>query len=153
MTTEQDLVDRADWFASVVELLQPRGRTLRSIADQMRPFLAPSVDYDPAAVAKYWQDPATVSRSLQAIRDAFDGLEDWSPASIEAALRSTAERAGVGFGKLVHPLRVALTGSHASPGIDRLVWLMGRDLVNQRVESAEDFLRGALQTNVDTPHA
>jgi hypothetical protein len=30
---------------------------------------------------------------------------------------------------------------------------MGRDLVSQRIAAAQDHLRSALQTNVDTPHA
>src|SRR5690606_34692573 len=44
LTTEQEIADQADRFANIVELLKPRGRTLVAIAEQMRPFLAPSVE-------------------------------------------------------------------------------------------------------------
>jgi glutamyl-tRNA synthetase len=140
LTTAQELTDRGDWFADLVELLKPRGRTLVSIADQMRPFLAPAVEYDPAAVAKHWKEPAAAEAALRAVRDAFDGIAEWSPESIDRALRQTAERDGVAFGKLVHPLRLALTGSQASPGIDQVVWLMGPPLVKSRIEAARSFL-------------
>jgi glutamyl-tRNA synthetase len=146
LTAEEDVVDRAEWFADLVELLKPRGRTVVSIAEQMRPFLAPSVEYEPAAVAKHWKDPDTAIAGLSAVRDAFEPLEDWTPDSIEAALRATAEGAGISFGKLVHPLRLALTGSQASPGIHQVVWLTGKRMLIQRIEDACRFL-AARQAN------
>jgi glutamyl-tRNA synthetase len=141
LAAEAEITDRADWLADIVELLKPRSRTLGSMVAQMRPFLAPAVDFEPAAVAKYWKDPAATIVGLTAVREAFDRLTEWTPESIEAALRQTAEGAGVSFGKLVHPLRLALTGSHASPGIDQVVWLTGQQLVGQRIEAACGFLR------------
>jgi glutamyl-tRNA synthetase len=78
---------------------------------------------------------------LRVAGDAFAALEDWRPEAIESALREAAEREGLGFGKLVHPLRLALTGTLASPGIDQVVWLLGRDVVTQRIADAEGFLR------------
>jgi glutamyl-tRNA synthetase len=140
LTTEQDIADRADWFASIVELLKPRGRTLVSIAEQMRPFLAPEVEYDPGAVAKHWKDADSTVAGLRAIQAAFEELTEWDPEAIETSLRSTAERREVSFGKLVHPLRLALTGSQASPGIHQVVWLQGRDMTRQRIDAACAYL-------------
>jgi glutamyl-tRNA synthetase len=136
LTTEAELADRSDWFNALVDLLKPRGRTTVAIAELMRTFLAPTVDYDLTAVAKLWRDGAAVSEGLRAIRAAFAALPEWEPAAIERALRDTADSRGVPFGKLVHPLRLALTGSQASPGIDQVVWFLGRDLVDQRIEAA-----------------
>jgi glutamyl-tRNA synthetase len=140
LTTAQELVDRADWFAEVIELLKPRGRTLVSIAEQMRPFLAPAIEYDPGAVAKHWKDPVAVASGLSLVAGALQALEEWNPEEIERALRETAEIAGVAFGKLVHPLRLALTGSQASPGIHQVVWLLGPALVRERIAAALEFL-------------
>lgn len=141
LVSEQEAADRADWLADLVELLKPRGRTLHAIAEQMRPFLALSVDYDPSAVAKHWKDSEAAIAGLLRVREAFAQVEEWSPEALEAALRQTAESAGMSFGKLVHPLRLALTGSQASPGIDKVVWLFGRDLVADRIDAACRFLR------------
>ncbi len=95
------------------------------IAPKAVPLLADSIDYDEAAIAKHWKDPQTGER-LAALRAVFAALEPWTPEAVEAALREEAERLGVGMGKLAQPLRVALTGSAASPGIDQVVWVMGR---------------------------
>lgn len=141
LTTAEEIADRGDWLADLIELLKPRGRTIPSIAEQARPFLAPTVDYDPGAVAKHWKDPGSVIAGLEAVRDAFDTLDEWTPEKLEQALRETAEGSGVGFGKVVHPLRLALTGSQASPGIDQVLWLTGRQLVGERITAACRFLR------------
>ncbi|HUE97241.1 MAG TPA: glutamate--tRNA ligase, partial [Longimicrobiaceae bacterium] len=143
LTTEVEIAERADWFAETVELLKPRGRTVHALAEQARIFLAPALDYDPAAVEKQWKDPTPVSERLEAVARTLDGLEPWEPASIEEALRATAERLGVGFGKLVQPLRLALTGGLASPGIDQVVLLLGKATVRARIDAAKAYLAAA----------
>jgi glutamyl-tRNA synthetase len=42
---------------------------------------------------------------------------------------------------VIHPLRVALTGSGASPGIFEIARLLGRDRVVARIGAALDVLR------------
>ena len=51
------------------------------------------------------------------------------------------ERLGVGFGKVVHPLRLALTGAAVSPGIDAVIAQMGKGLVSRRLAAAVAVLR------------
>jgi glutamyl-tRNA synthetase len=106
------------------------------------------VEYDEAAVAKQWRDPATAER-LRAVREALAAVEPWTPEAIEPVLREVAERLGVGLGKVAQPLRVALTGSAASPGIDQVLWLMGREKALRRVDAAVSRIEssGAAQEN------
>jgi glutamyl-tRNA synthetase len=139
----EELADRGDWFAHLLELLKPRGRTVAAIAEQARMFLATELEYEPKAIEKHWKDPASVVQHLRLVQEAFEGIaDDWTPERIEQALRDTADRSGVGFGKLVHPLRLALTGTAASPGIDQVVWLLGLDTIRGRIAAASAFLEG-----------
>jgi glutamyl-tRNA synthetase len=46
----------------------------------------------------------------------------------------------VGFGKLAQPLRVALVGQAASPGIDFVVHTLGRDGALRRIARAREKL-------------
>ncbi|MQA91238.1 MAG: glutamate--tRNA ligase [Gemmatimonas sp.] len=142
LTTEEELEDRADWFATLMELLQPRARTLTAIAEQARIFLATDIEYEEKAVGKHWKDADSVIERLTVVQRAFDEVvEDWNPGRIEEALRAAAEREGVGFGKLVHPLRLALTGGSASPGIDQVAWLLGPNTIHERIAAATAFLQ------------
>jgi glutamyl-tRNA synthetase len=94
------------------------------------------IAYDDAAVAKHWKDPPTVADRLQRLNADFAALTEWTEGALEEALRRRAEAEGVGAGKLIHPLRVALTGAAASPGIFDVALLLGRDRVMTRIQAA-----------------
>jgi glutamyl-tRNA synthetase len=138
---EEGLVSQADvdaapeWLLTLIDLLKVRVRSTTKIAEAARPLIGDAVEYDPAATAKHWKDPATAER-LRAVRDVLAALEPFTADAVEPALREVSERLGVGMGKVAQPLRVALTGSAASPGIDQVVALMGRRKALARIDAA-----------------
>jgi glutamyl-tRNA synthetase len=139
----QEVEERHDWLCGLIDLLKTRVRTTGELAEQLHVYLAPEIDYEPEAAAKHWKDADAVAGRLETAREALAAAEPWEPAAIEAALRAVAEREGVAFGKVVHPLRLALTGSSASPGIDAVVAAMGKDLVGRRLDAVVARLRSA----------
>jgi glutamyl-tRNA synthetase len=145
LATEPELAERHDWLLQLIDLLKTRGRFVDDIVRQARVFLAPTIEYDADAVAKHWRDAAEIAERLQLTWQALDATDDWEPASIERALRETAARAGAGFGKIVHPLRLAVTGTAASPGIDVVLTLLGRRLTQQRIDAACRTLAAAVK--------
>jgi glutamyl-tRNA synthetase len=139
----------AGWWRDVAALLKVRARTTLEMVEQARPFLAEQLSYDEAAVAKHWKDAGAAADRLAAIRADLAALDEWSESALEAALRRRADADGVGAGKVIHPLRVALTGSGASPGIFEVARLLGRDTVLRRIDDALDYLRNNVRTAVD----
>ena len=59
--------------------------------------------------------------------------ESWAADMLEAALRSYAEQAGLKFGSLAQPLRIALSVSTMSPGIFDVMAVLGRDETLARI--------------------
>jgi glutamyl-tRNA synthetase len=142
LATHEEIAARRDWFAGLMDLLKPRARTLDGFAPQAPGYLLPTVEYEPAGVEKHFRDAEAAISSLTTVRGVLSALSEWSAPAIEQALRGAAEAAGVGFGKLVHPLRLALTGATVSPGIDAVVAHMGRELTIRRIDDAIAFLEG-----------
>ncbi len=134
---------RHDWLIEVFEALKSRARTLRDLVERARPFFPGPVALEPEAAAKHWKDRPVVGAQLRRLHAVLSQLESWDEESLEHALRSLAEELDVGAGKLIHPLRVALTGSAVSPGIFEVMNLMGRELVLARIDAAISHLRGA----------
>ena len=130
------------WLHDLIDLLKPRARVIGDIARQARPYVTDKIDYEEDAVEKHWKNPAETQRYLSVLRQRFEALPEWNIASLEATLRETAESLGVGAGKLIHPLRVALTGSAVSPGIFEVAALMGRDRTWRRIDAAIAELSG-----------
>lgn len=143
LTSAPEIEDRHAWFVDLLELLKPRARTLDGFAPQAQAYLAPAVEYEETAVAKHWKQPTEAAARLEAARDALLAVDPWEPDAIEEALRQAAEQRGEGFGKIVHPLRLALTGTAVSPGIDAVIVQMGRDLVAERIAAALERLGAA----------
>jgi len=54
-------------------------------------------------------------------------LDPWTEETLEAAAREFASAHDIGLGKLAQPLRSALTGSNASPGIFEVLHILGKE--------------------------
>jgi glutamyl-tRNA synthetase len=131
------------WTSELIELIKPRARTPDELAAQARPFVADTLSFDDDAVRKHWlKDPHTASERLERVQAAYESA-DWTHEGLENKLRSLASEMGIGAGKLIHPLRVALTGNMASPGIFDVLVLLGRERATQRVREGIEHIRAA----------
>ena len=139
LMTADEVEGRRDYVLHLIDLLKVRSRSTLEIPQQARVYLADELEYDAEATARHWKDPETSAR-LGLVRDALAGVEAWEPTAIEAALRGAAQSARVGFGKVAQPLRIALTGSAASPGIDQVGMLLGRERTLARIDAARERL-------------
>jgi glutamyl-tRNA synthetase len=127
-----DVADDAR-LAEVARAFQERAKTLVDLVAQSRYFFAP-VEMDPKAREKFLgPDSRPV---LQAVRDGIAGMQPPDAASLERLFHAVAEKAGLGLGKVAQPVRVALTGGTASPGIYDVVLLLGRDESLRRLDAA-----------------
>jgi glutamyl-tRNA synthetase len=140
LASEADLADRRSWYFSLIDLLKVRARTIDDIVRQAIPYLNDGIDYDSDAVAKTWKDAAASRDTLQATRDALAGAPAWEAQPLEDSLRSLAESRGTAAGKIFQPLRLALTGVTASPGIFDVLVMLGRERSLARIDAAVQFL-------------
>ena len=133
--------ERADdgWLDRLLTLLRPRAKRLTEFAEQARPFLVDRVEYDADAAAKHLRATEVVGY-LQAVAEMIRDVPSFDEASVEAALRATAERCGVKAGVLIHPVRVAMTGRTTSPGIFEVLVLLGRARALARLDAALAFV-------------
>jgi glutamyl-tRNA synthetase len=73
---------------------------------------------------------------LRATREELANSPDWSASTLEGSLREMAEKLGTTAGKVFQPLRVALTGVAASPGIFDVLEVLGRERSIARLDAA-----------------
>lgn len=139
---DAELLGDDAFMAAVVALLIPRSRTLEDLARQTIPFVREPVAYEESAVSKHWaKDPAKTLDVLTRLRDALEAVEPWTAETVEPAVRGVAEALGVGAGKVIHPLRVALVGQASSPGIFDVLAALGRARVLSRIDRGVERVR------------
>ncbi|MEO8044180.1 MAG: glutamate--tRNA ligase [Spartobacteria bacterium] len=95
-------------------------------------YFSDEITFQPEGVAKHFI-PENKPR-LETLRAAFTSLENFDATSIEAALKATATQLGVKVGALVHPTRLAVTGSNAGPSLYHLLEILGKEKVLARID-------------------
>jgi glutamyl-tRNA synthetase len=114
--------------------LKPRARTLDDLAAGAAfYFAARPLSYNEKA--EKLLSPEAQER-LAALAEHLAALESWTQDSVESAVRDFAERQEVKLGAVAQPLRAALTGSNASPGIFEVMMLLGKAESLGRVQDA-----------------
>jgi len=133
-----------DELRTIIELHKMRARTLRELADQMSIYFIAddAIEYDAETVKKHLKGDDLAAR-LSALHETLASTDPFDVTTSEAALRQLAESQGVSAGKLIHPLRLALTGRGASPPIFDVAVVLGKDRTLRRlrrlIESWEEL--------------
>jgi len=122
-------------FSKLVELYRERARTLVELPAKASYALVDRVEYDLKAVKKFICKSGAVE-VLKECRKVLGLLESFDVVHLEGALRTVADKLGVGFGKVAQPLRVAVTGGKDSPGIFETLELVGKDRTLSRIGAA-----------------
>ncbi len=115
-------------LAAVCELLKDRAQTLNELAE---------------SVAMFYMDPPDVSAALAEqlsppVRAALTALEaslpaDWNAAALALALKGVVAASGLKMPQIAMPLRLILMGRTDTPSIDKVMAVLGRDCVLQRL--------------------
>jgi glutamyl-tRNA synthetase len=137
-TTGPDVVD-------VVEAQSARAKTLVEMADISAFCYREFDDYDPAAAKKHLRPVAR--EPLERMRAELDmlALEDWTDEGIHRVVERVSGELEVNMGKVAQPLRVAVVGRAASPGIDVTLRLVGKEATLRRIDRALAWIEARAQ--------
>ena len=131
----------AEVARKAVELHRPRVRTTVEMGRALSSYVRDPAEYEPEGLRKHVK-PDTAAH-LEDLARRLEELSDWSAASTEAALRETAEKAGISAGKLIHPMRLALTGTTVGAPLFDVVDLLGKDTTLRRLRRFMEAARAA----------
>jgi len=114
--------------------LKDRAKTIIELAENAAFYAAPRPLQMNAKAAKLLDEEGL--KLLAALRGRLDTCADWNHETLHELTREFAEAMDVKMGKVAQPLRAALTGSNASPGIFEVMEILGRDETCARVDDA-----------------
>jgi glutamyl-tRNA synthetase len=113
--------------------LKPRAKTIIELAQKARFYVMPRPIRPAPEAAKLLSDEAR--GLLGALETGLAGTE-WQATALEQKLRDFAAAKGVKLGAVAQPLRAALTGTTASPGIFEVMEVLGPDETLGRIADA-----------------
>src|ERR1700733_4487667 len=114
----------ADRIRALMPALKERAKTLVELADAAAFLARPlPLPMEPKAASLLTREARLMLRDIAGALAATE----FTPLAIDAALRAFAEASGRKLGQVAQPLRAALTGSTASPGIDATLVALGKE--------------------------
>lgn len=140
LITAEAAAGKKEWLSKYVSLFRERAKTLRDFAEKGKYFFEFDYRYEEKAAKKHFNSPEAADR-LSAYAARLVELEVFEKTRMEQALRELADEIGVKPAALIHPVRLAVTGTSAGPPLFDLLELLGREEVKRRISKATDFIR------------
>ncbi|MCE3237062.1 MAG: glutamyl- and glutaminyl-tRNA synthetase [Gammaproteobacteria bacterium] len=118
--------------SAIIALQRERCKTLQEMAQKSLFFYTEVSSYDEKAVASHMD--AEALRRLAGFKGVLEQVSPWQADTIHTALQQFCEQEGCKMGQVAQPLRIALTGNSLSPPIDQTLYLLGKELVQKRLQ-------------------
>ena len=132
-------------LVEVVREQQERARTLVEMAEISTFFYQDYEDFEVKAARKHLK--LVAREPLQQIRERLAVLDDWEADKLHQVVIDVATRLDLNMGKVAQPLRVAVVGRAASPGIDATLKLVGRSACLRRIDRALEYINNRADEN------
>jgi glutamyl-tRNA synthetase len=129
-----------DYLLDVVDVLRPRAETLVELVDQAEYFFVDQVRYDETARKQL----ATGQKFLQDIERELSRLEFFDHDGVDDMLHEYMQDQAVPKGKVLMPLRAALTGTTNAPSVVDLIVILGKRASLDRIGHALTFIDAGL---------
>jgi glutamyl-tRNA synthetase len=123
-----------DYVKAALDTCKGKIKRFGELAPYAGFYFKEEVTYDPAAAQREFT-PDNKTR-LAKLREAFARLPSFDPDPIGSALAAVAKELGIKVGVLVHPTRLACTGSTAGPSLYHLIAVLGQERVLLRLDRA-----------------
>lgn len=128
-----------NYLLLVIEAMKERVSFVKEFITNCGYFYTTPLSYEEKSKEKNWKTE-TPEHMIKLI-EKFSQLIDPTKEDYEKALAEAAEELSVSKGKLIHPLRLAVSGQSTGPGMFDLLFILGKDEVIKRINSANDLIK------------
>lgn len=129
---------RRGYVEKVVELIKERAHFVSDFWELSDFFFIAPTAYDKTASHKFWKEEAV--NALKAIAIELAALESCGKEETEHCLHEYIQSHGLGMGKIMNALRLALVGASKGPGVADIIAVIGKDETIRRINTAIDTI-------------
>ena len=127
-----------EYLTAIISMMKERVTFIKDFIDNCSYFYQDPTTFDEQARTKNWT-METASR-LRTFAERCSGLTTFDAVSIEQELRNEADRQQISASRIIHPLRLAVSGVSVGPSLFHLLELLGKDTVVRRIHFAIEKL-------------
>jgi glutamyl-tRNA synthetase len=130
---QADIDAEPEFAKQVFGLIRERVKIVQEIVPMCAYFFTDDYEYDEKAVRKKLQKDG-VADTLAQVREILSSLDVFDEASTDKALHDFVETSGLGFGAVMPPVRIAVSGVQSGPDLFPLLAVLGRARVLDRID-------------------
>lgn len=127
-----------EYMLQVIEAMRDRVSFVTEFITHAPYFFEAPEEYEEEIIKKRWNDESSVL--LKALAGIYSDLNNPGKEDYENGLKSLVESKQIGVGKIIHPLRLAISGMGNGPGVYDIVNIIGRDETINRINKAIERL-------------
>ena len=132
--------DDISYLARVAGTLKARSKTLVEMAEAADFYFMEELSYAPEAAQKFFlrEILPTLELLIQRLKD----LPGWDHSALESVFQGLVDQTGLKMKQIAPPIRLALTGKTASPGLFEVMEVLGKAGTVGRIQRAIKFIQG-----------
>ncbi|WP_332029183.1 glutamate--tRNA ligase [Kaistella sp.] len=123
-----------DQLLKIISLMKERAIFIKDIYTDGKFFFEAPSSYDEKAVKKAWNEQT--SSLMNDFAEALHGTEIFEAENLRHIIHDFAETRGLGMGKVMMPLRLALVGELKGPDVPDILQVLGKEESVGRIKNA-----------------
>lgn len=131
---ERGIVVHDDYLRRICLLVHDRLQHAKDLVTHFSYCFVDPVSFDPVGVRKRWKSDAASLVNDYSTR--LSALTSFNEDTLEFELRELAASREVGAGRIIHPVRLAVSGTTAGPGLFALLRVLGQHTCVRRLQNA-----------------
>ncbi len=122
-----------------IATVKARSKTLVDMADRMSFYFQEEIIFEKKGDDKFLK-PSIID-TLEALSERLEQIPEFNQKSLEKTFSSFLKEKDISLKQVAQPLRMALSGETASPGIFEVMEVLGKDRTLKRIRSAVQHIR------------
>jgi glutamyl-tRNA synthetase len=136
-----------EYLVKVINAMKERISFIYEIPQKGFYFFEAPEEYDETVISKRWKEDS--SDNLKKLYEEFSNLNHPAKEDFEESLRKTSEILNIGTGKLIHPLRLAISGVGGGPGVFDILEIIGKEESLNRIKKAIEKIKPNYKQNTE----
>lgn len=123
-----------DYVEEVVKTIKERATFVSDFWEQGSFYFEAPTAFDQKAAKKAWKE--STPELMENIVEILNSTEDFSQENLQTNIKGWITEQGIGFGKVMQPLRLALVGAMKGPDLFHIMASIGKAESIQRIKTA-----------------
>ncbi|MHB0997923.1 MAG: glutamate--tRNA ligase [Armatimonadota bacterium] len=125
---ENPAPEEMEYIKSAISLEKDKLKLLTDVVERTDFFFQDEPTYEEKGMNK-WLRKDYVPGLLRKLIECIESIPELTAETAEEAVRKSGEELGISGGQVVHPIRMAVTGKTAGPGLFETIALLGKNRV------------------------